>query len=64
AEDLPVNAHSEDIAEAYGISPSGAVLVRPDGYVAWRAQNDASASRETLARTFASILSTESSVLS
>lgn len=23
-------------AEAYGIEPSGAVLVRPDGYVAWR----------------------------
>jgi putative polyketide hydroxylase len=21
---------------AYGIEPSGAVLVRPDGYVAWR----------------------------
>jgi putative polyketide hydroxylase len=24
-------------ATAYGISPSGATLVRPDGYVAWRA---------------------------
>jgi len=25
-------------ADAYGISPEGAVLVRPDGYVAWRGQ--------------------------
>jgi putative polyketide hydroxylase len=23
----------------YGISDSGAVLVRPDGFIAWRAQN-------------------------
>ena len=25
-------------AEAYGIGAAGAVLVRPDGHVAWRAQ--------------------------
>ena len=25
-------------AEAYGIGPAGAVLVRPDGFVAWRTQ--------------------------
>jgi 2-polyprenyl-6-methoxyphenol hydroxylase-like FAD-dependent oxidoreductase len=29
-------------AEAYGISPSGAALVRPDGFVAWRARSLAS----------------------
>jgi 2-polyprenyl-6-methoxyphenol hydroxylase-like FAD-dependent oxidoreductase len=29
---------------AYGISPSGAVLVRPDGFVGWRAINAADAS--------------------
>jgi FAD binding domain-containing protein/aromatic ring hydroxylase-like protein len=57
AEDLPVAAYSDDIADAYGISPSGAVLVRPDGYVAWRAQDDASASNDTLARTLSSLLS-------
>jgi 2-polyprenyl-6-methoxyphenol hydroxylase-like FAD-dependent oxidoreductase len=28
-------------AEAFGITPSGAVLVRPDGYVAWRAKGGA-----------------------
>jgi putative polyketide hydroxylase len=40
--DLPI--HRDKISspftmpfsEAYGISPDGAVLVRPDGYVAWR----------------------------
>ena len=26
-------------AEAYGITPAGATLVRPDGFVAWRAQD-------------------------
>ena len=26
-------------AAAYGISPAGAVLVRPDGFVAWRARD-------------------------
>ena len=62
AEDLPVTAHSDDIANAYGISPTGAVLVRPDGYVAWRAQDDASASSDTLARTLSTLLSAGSSV--
>ena len=27
---------SSDFCDAYGISANGAVLVRPDGYVAWR----------------------------
>jgi hypothetical protein len=36
---LPLDAHAlPDVAAcaAYGITPEGAVLVRPDGYVAWR----------------------------
>jgi 2-polyprenyl-6-methoxyphenol hydroxylase-like FAD-dependent oxidoreductase len=36
---LPVKTHiitDADFAPAYGIEDSGAVLVRPDGYVAWR----------------------------
>ncbi|MGZ4203501.1 MAG: FAD-dependent monooxygenase [Thermoleophilaceae bacterium] len=45
--DLPLDAHQLGVTfgdpdgafhEAFGISPSGAVLVRPDGHVAWRAQ--------------------------
>jgi hypothetical protein len=30
--------------DAYGITPSGAVLVRPDGFVAWRAADSVGAS--------------------
>lgn len=30
---------TDGFTEAYGISPEGAVLVRPDGFVAWRAQH-------------------------
>jgi putative polyketide hydroxylase len=36
---LPIHAHviaDKAFAEAYGIDDGGAVLVRPDGYVAWR----------------------------
>ncbi len=37
---------SGGFAAAYGIEPSGAVLVRPDGFVAWRAKNSDGASAE------------------
>jgi 2-polyprenyl-6-methoxyphenol hydroxylase-like FAD-dependent oxidoreductase len=35
---LPFDVHQigNDVCEAYGISPAGATLVRPDGFVAWR----------------------------
>lgn len=32
----PVEVTSPDWARAYGVEPGGAVLVRPDGHVAWR----------------------------
>jgi 2-polyprenyl-6-methoxyphenol hydroxylase-like FAD-dependent oxidoreductase len=32
----------------FGIGPSGALLVRPDGFVAWRAESDADASPEEM----------------
>jgi len=35
-------------AEAYGISPSGAVIVRPDGFVGWRAVDAADAPEQEL----------------
>jgi putative polyketide hydroxylase len=35
--------------EAYGIGASGAVLVRPDGFVAWRAENSGPALTGVLA---------------
>ncbi|XVQ90071.1 FAD-dependent oxidoreductase [Microbispora siamensis] len=35
-----VTADPERWAAAHGVSPSGALLVRPDGFVAWRAYED------------------------
>jgi 2-polyprenyl-6-methoxyphenol hydroxylase-like FAD-dependent oxidoreductase len=45
--DMPVDAHvldADGFAEAYGLGPDGCVLVRPDGFVAWRTTGPASAS--------------------
>jgi 2-polyprenyl-6-methoxyphenol hydroxylase-like FAD-dependent oxidoreductase len=41
---------------AYGISPEGAVLVRPDGFVAWRAAGAAGASAQAMASVLARVL--------
>jgi hypothetical protein len=35
-------------AERYGIEPTGAVLVRPDGWVAWRALRNREAGPDDL----------------
>ena len=43
--------------EAYALGPAGAVLVRPDSFVAWRASESASADGRALGRALASILS-------
>lgn len=44
AEGVPlhcVQPRAEEWAELYGVEPGGAVLVRPDGHVAWRARSAA-----------------------
>jgi 2-polyprenyl-6-methoxyphenol hydroxylase-like FAD-dependent oxidoreductase len=41
---------------AYGISPTGAVLVRPDGSVAWRAKTSDSASAEQIKSALTTLL--------
>jgi 2-polyprenyl-6-methoxyphenol hydroxylase-like FAD-dependent oxidoreductase len=56
--DVPMNAYlvgggelrdpSGAFAAAYGISPAGAVLVRPDGFVAWRAHDATGASEAVI----------------
>ncbi|HEY7392228.1 MAG TPA: FAD-dependent monooxygenase [Bryobacteraceae bacterium] len=46
----------KEFPEAYGISDSGAVLVRPDGFVGWRAAEDSNASGETVLRIVKSLL--------
>ena len=45
-----------DFCDAYGIGEQGAVLVRPDGFVAWRARSMDAEPAATLARTMATIL--------
>jgi len=42
--------------ESYGISPSGAVLVRPDGFVGWRAADAVDTPAEVLAGVLDSLL--------
>jgi len=53
---IPVDFHRHDVAEAYGISPEGAVLVRPDGFVAWRSKSPDVAPAETLIQVMNSLL--------
>ncbi len=45
--------------DAYGISPDGAVLVRPDGFVAWRSADAAGATADGLAGVLARVLCRE-----
>jgi putative polyketide hydroxylase len=42
--------------DAYGISESGAALVRPDGIVGWRARDATGASEQSMRSTLASLL--------
>ena len=46
-------------AEAYGISPSGAVIVRPDGFIGWRAKTADGASFQRVSKALASLLCLE-----
>jgi hypothetical protein len=48
---------AEGFAAAYGLAPGGAVLVRPDGAVAWRSREPAG--REEIARALATALALE-----
>ncbi|HSF26009.1 MAG TPA: FAD-dependent monooxygenase [Actinomycetes bacterium] len=43
-------------AESYGITSTGAVLVRPDGFVAWRAETDAGADQHSLSTVLGTVL--------
>jgi hypothetical protein len=56
---LDFDAHviaSPDFGTAYGIGDSGAVLVRPDGFVAWRAKAITSDPGRTVADVLATVL--------
>jgi len=41
---------------AYGITPTGAALVRPDGFVAWRSKTEDGASQERINKVIATVL--------
>jgi 2-polyprenyl-6-methoxyphenol hydroxylase-like FAD-dependent oxidoreductase len=54
-----VDLHPDDglpFWTAYGLEPSGATLVRPDGYVAWRSPVDGDAGAERLTAALKSVL--------
>jgi 2-polyprenyl-6-methoxyphenol hydroxylase-like FAD-dependent oxidoreductase len=64
---LPLDIHrvadGEDVsdpdrrfADAYGLPDSGAILVRPDGFVAWRASDARHASKAILSEVLSSLL--------
>jgi len=42
--------------DAFGISPSGAVLVRPDNVIAWRSVEGGASPAETMSRVFRAML--------
>ncbi|WP_406863622.1 FAD-dependent monooxygenase [Streptomyces sp. HUAS MG47] len=65
---VPLRAHvlgggSGEIAgtwtDLYGITPSGAVLVRPDGHVAWRTPGSVAHADDTLLKVVCTVLSRE-----
>lgn len=55
---LPLDAHQigKEVCEAYGLSPEGATLVRPDGFVAWRSASLAGDPERELIRVVGGIL--------
>jgi putative polyketide hydroxylase len=57
---LRIDADLRDVSRAwhraFGVTPSGAALVRPDGIVAWRAKRGEAAPEETLARALTHLL--------
>jgi hypothetical protein len=56
---VPIDCHvisDPQFADAYGVSAAGAVLVRPDGVVGWRAVDADGASVQTMQHALASLL--------
>jgi putative polyketide hydroxylase len=56
AEDETVSDPERRFAGAYGLSDSGAVMVRPDGFVAWRARDARQASKPILSEVLSCLL--------
>jgi len=58
ADDGPTNP-DHDFEQAYGITPTGAVLVRPDGVVSWRATADTDNPEQSIRAALGAMLSLE-----
>jgi len=55
-EEGDVSDPNSSFLDAYGIDSNGAVLIRPDGYVAWRSRSGASNPHESLRTVFGRLL--------
>lgn len=53
----PTDASTVPFSSAYGIGPSGASLIRPDGYVAWRANSHTPDASDRLTAALRQVLS-------
>jgi len=53
----PPSPHAGSLAQAYGITDEGAVLVRPDGFVGWRSRHGSFQPEDELNRALQSLLS-------
>ncbi|MGW1537867.1 aromatic-ring hydroxylase C-terminal domain-containing protein, partial [Streptomyces aureus] len=51
-----VPAGDADWAQVHGVGPEGAVLVRPDGFVAWRSEGPSKDPRTTLRKALTALL--------
>ncbi|MCU1694455.1 MAG: hypothetical protein JWR34_518 [Mycobacterium sp.] len=53
---MPVGEHIDDLLRRYGLDPSGAVLVRPDGFAGFRSINAADDEQKSLSSALREIL--------
>ncbi|GAA3702844.1 FAD-dependent oxidoreductase [Nonomuraea antimicrobica] len=53
---LPTDGEDRSPYDVYGITPSGAVLVRPDGFVCWRSPSSGSSPETTVGEALAAML--------
>jgi len=57
---VPIDAYQFELGDAYGFTSQGAVLVRPDGFVAWRSKGGSPDPAGTLFEALRAVLARES----
>ena len=61
--DIKIDVHpATACADAYGIGDAGAVLVRPDGFVGWRAESTENATAAVFAEMLGTLIAQPSRV--